>query len=75
MATTLLEEIEDYLSRSDYSPTYFGKLAANQPYLVAKLRGGAQVIHTTAERVRTWMRDHPPEAFNKEANRAARVTA
>lgn len=53
----LLDEIEGFLAESGMSPSYFGKKAAKNSELVARLRGGGDVRTATAERVRGFIRE------------------
>jgi len=47
----LLHRIETFLAASGMGETYFGTLAARNPYLVRRLRAGRRVWPETAERV------------------------
>lgn len=57
----LLDDIEAFLSRENMSATAFGAKALNDPPFVAQLRKGRDVKESTAERVRSWMREYKPE--------------
>ena len=54
----LLAEIEGFLSRTGMGETYFGKKAANNPYLVQRLRDRGRVWPETAEKVRRFIARH-----------------
>ncbi len=54
--TPLLDEIEAFLAVNGMSETYFGKKAAGNSELVARLRNGGDVTTKTAERVRVWIK-------------------
>ena len=59
---SLLEDIEDYLTRSGEDPTRFGASAIKDPNLVADLRGGRECRSRTATRIRDYIRARPEAA-------------
>ena len=54
-STKLLVEIEAFLTKTEMSPSYFGKKAARNSELVARLRLGRPIQFDTAEKVRIFM--------------------
>jgi len=62
--STLLEEIEDYLSRTGMGESYFGKVAVRNSELVARLRNGGRVWPETEEAVRQFMASPSREVRN-----------
>ena len=57
---SLLSEIETFLAATGVGETYFGKLAANNPWLVKRLREGSRVWPETEDRIRAFMSNHRP---------------
>lgn len=53
----LLEQIEEYLARTQTSPSTFGRLAVGDPRLVADLKSGRRPRRRTEERLRGYMND------------------
>lgn len=51
----LLKDIEDFLSRTGMGETYFGKRAARNSELVARLRNGGRVWPETEKAVRSFI--------------------
>lgn len=51
-----LRTVEEFLVRSGMSASYFGKTVMNDGKLVSRLRGGASVSLTTAEKVLSFIR-------------------
>lgn len=64
MQQQFLAKIEQYLSRTQMGPSYFGKRACGNSELVSRLREGKSVTLHTAEAVELFMRENPP---NQEA--------
>lgn len=62
--STLLEEIEDFLSRTGMGESYFGKVAVRNSELVSRLRNGGRVWPETADAVRQFMALHSKEVRN-----------
>lgn len=58
MENELLNEIRAFLSRTGMGRTYFGKLAANNGWLVDRLEAGKTVTVRTVERVRAFIAEH-----------------
>ncbi len=54
----LLREIDAFVRRAGMAPTTFGRLAANDGKLVARLRSGKGITTRTVEKVRAYMRDN-----------------
>lgn len=54
--TTLLGEIEAFISRTGMGESYFGRLAAGNTELVARLRRSGRVWPETEDRVRAFMK-------------------
>lgn len=52
---TLLDEIEAFLSRSEMSPTAFGRSAVRDPSFVFKLRDGREPRRKTREKAMTFL--------------------
>ena len=52
----LLREIDAFVRQSGMAPTTFGRLAANDGKLVARLRSGKGITTRTVEKVRAYMR-------------------
>ena len=51
----LLSDIEAFLARTGMGESYFGKRAAKNSELVARLRGGGRVWPETEKRIRQFM--------------------
>lgn len=56
----ILREIEAYLAVTKMGETYFGKRAANNSELVARLRAGGSVHFKTEDSIREFIKDNPP---------------
>jgi hypothetical protein len=58
----LLAEIQAFLNRTGMKPSYFGKQAAGNSEIVARLEAGGTVTLRTAERIRKFINNHssPP---------------
>ena len=67
ISSDLLREIDAFVRRAGMAPTTFGRLAANDGKLVARLRGGKGITTGTVEKIRSYIRDNGPglseEAF------------
>lgn len=59
----LRHEIQAFLAESGMSASYFGKCAANNSELVARLEAGRDIETRTVERIRAYM------AQRREANK------
>ena len=55
MANDLLNEIRDFLARTEMGPSYFGKASCGNSELVDRLESGRTVTLVTADRVRAFM--------------------
>jgi len=53
----LLQEIEQFLSETGMSPTTLGTYAIKNPYIVERLRNGCDILTSTAQRLREFMRN------------------
>jgi hypothetical protein len=51
----LLEEIRQFLKETGMGPSYFGKAAAGNSEVVARLKAGKSVTLSTANKVRAFM--------------------
>jgi len=51
----LLEQIEEYLLRTNVAPSSFGRLAVGDPRLVADLKAGRRLRRRTEERLRGYL--------------------
>ena len=71
-ATILLAEIDEFLDRSGMTQTCFGILAMNNSSFVRQLRNGGGVTLRTADRVRTFIRDHKNTKTDKKKRRVRR---
>jgi hypothetical protein len=58
----LLEKIERYTAESGMSESYFGKRAAGNSELVARLRAGGRVWPETEDRVLSFIASRPDRA-------------
>jgi predicted AAA+ superfamily ATPase len=56
--TELLQEIRDFVRKTGMAETTFGRLAANDGKLVARLRAGSGVTTRTVEKIRSYLRAH-----------------
>lgn len=54
-ANKLLNEIDAFLTETGMGPSYFGKRAAGNTEIVARLRSGRRIWPDTAARVREFM--------------------
>lgn len=52
---TLLQEIHDFLAETGMGATYFGKKAASNSELVARLESGGRVWPETEEKIRAFI--------------------
>jgi hypothetical protein len=52
----LLRDIDDFVRKTGMAETAFGRLAANDGKLVARLRGGSGVTTRTVEKIRSYLR-------------------
>lgn len=59
---TLLQEIEAFLAVSGMGASYFGKCAAGNSELVARLRGNRRVWPETEAKVRSFMMERGTSA-------------
>lgn len=57
MASTLLNDIDAFLTETGMGPFRFGLLAANNGRLVDRLREGGRVWPETEEKIRAFMAD------------------
>jgi hypothetical protein len=57
----ILGEVERFLSSQDLGPSTFGRAALGDPNFVRELREGRRIWPATADKVRTYMRDHHGE--------------
>lgn len=57
--TTLLEKVEEYLSRTKARPTPFGQAAMNDPGFVPGLRSGRRPNEQTVKTVTDFMAQNP----------------
>ncbi len=55
----LLDEIEEYCQSAGIAESTFGRHAINDGKLCARLRSGKDVTLATAERVKSYIREHP----------------
>ena len=55
MANDLLNEIRDFLARTEMGPSYFGKASCGNSELVDRLESGRTVTLVTADRVPAFM--------------------
>ena len=61
--TSLLNEIDDFLSVSNLSATAFGERVMNDRHLVRRLKDGGSVTLKTADKIRTFIKNwKPPKA-------------
>ena len=56
ISSDLLREIDAFVRRAGMAPTTFGRLAANDGKLVARLRSGKGITTRTVEKVQAYMR-------------------
>lgn len=63
----LLTEVESYLAASGMSPTAFGDASLKDRHFVRQLRAGRRVWPETADKVRAFMREHPPAPQSEAA--------
>ena len=56
ISSGLLREIDAFVRRAGMAPTTFGRLAANDGKLVARLRSGKGITTRTVEKVQAYMR-------------------
>ncbi|MBL8386531.1 MAG: hypothetical protein JNM90_25830 [Burkholderiales bacterium] len=68
---TLMAQIADYCRRARMAESTFGRLAVNDGKLVSRLRIGGRITTVTADRVRGFIADHPPEAVARNAGSIA----
>ena len=57
ISSDLLREIDAFVHRAGMAPTTFGRLAANDGKLVARLRSGKGITTRTVEKVQAYMRE------------------
>jgi hypothetical protein len=58
--SSLLEEIESFLDRSELSASAFGQQVMGDRHLVHRLRGGKTVRLPTADKIRGFIKDWKP---------------
>lgn len=58
---TLLQEIEAFLADTGMSATAFGTKVLNDPPFVQQLRSGRDPKLSTAERIRSFIKEYVPE--------------
>lgn len=51
----LIQDIESFLAETGMGPSYFGKLAAKNSEIVARLRAGRRVWPETEDQIRTFI--------------------
>ena len=56
ISSDLLREIDAFVRRAGMAPTTFGRLAANDGKLVARLRSGKGITTRTVEKIQAYMR-------------------
>ena len=71
--TPLLSEIERFLDATGMAASTFGQKAVHQWRLVENLRDGGDVTTRTADRIRTFIAEHPASkpAPRRPSSRAA----
>lgn len=57
MGNDLLTDIQDFIRETGIGPSYFGKASCGNSELVERLEKGGTVTLTTADRVRSFMRE------------------
>ena len=67
MSNTFLSDIEAFLAETGMGETYFGKRAARNSELVARLRNGGRVWPETEQAVRSFMADVRRKAKSEAA--------
>jgi hypothetical protein len=67
----LLSEIDAFLEETGMGPTYFGKVAAKNSELVARLRAGRRVWPETAEQVRAYINEERKRRIDEPNGAAA----
>jgi len=60
LPTELLREIDAFLGAHGMAESTFGRLAANDGKMVARLRGGKGITTGTVEKIRSYIRDNSP---------------
>ena len=60
MSQDLLQLIETFCADARMGPTYFGKLAANNPHLIDRLKAGRTVTLVTDRRIRDFIAERTP---------------
>ena len=62
LMSTLLDDIVAFIARADMAESTFGKRAANDGKLVARLRAGGQCLPRTEKAIRDymarWLKEH-----------------
>lgn len=58
MDKILLNEIKQFIARTNMGPSYFGKAACGNSELIRRLEAGGSVTLRTMERVRAFMAAH-----------------
>jgi len=58
----ILREVEEYLAKTGMGETYFGKRAANNSELVARLRAGGSVHFKTEDSIRAFISKNSPSS-------------
>jgi len=71
MHPILLAEIEAFLADTGMGESYFGKRAANNSEIVARLRAGKRVWPETETRVRAYIMSRRADDRRKRHNRDA----
>lgn len=64
---TLLDDIEDFLTRTGMTWQTFGRLAVKDWKFVRRLREGGDVMGRTEQRVRHWMTSYEQTAAQESA--------
>lgn len=69
----IVDEIEEFLSRTTMSPLFFGRLAVRNPYIVPRLQAGGDLKSRTEKSLRRFMRTYVPT--QKMSNRIEKKKA
>ena len=69
--TSLLNEIDEFLSVSNLSATAFGEKVMNDRHLVRRLKNGGSVTLKTADKIRTFIADWKPRGKGRARPKAS----